>query len=234
VTDDAELRGLDPFDLLDQESVRLAAYLSGLPASRWSAPSRCPGWSVRDVVAHLAASEDYHHACLAGTVRAFTEDVEARGGTDLARANELGIADRAALTPEQLVAAWRAADADTCRGCRERGDALIDTSIGDYPSRWQAFHVAGELAVHADDIFVPITEAERDARRAWRTRFSRFALREAKPELDVRVEAGRTRVVGDGVDVTVDDDELVEAVAGRLDATSTLDPMARAVLSTMP
>jgi uncharacterized protein (TIGR03083 family) len=234
VTDDAELRGLDPCDLLDQESARLAAHLSGLPASGWSARSRCPGWSVRDVVAHLAASEDYHHACLAGTVRAFTEDVEARGGTDLTRANELGIADRAALTPEQLVAAWRADNAETRRGFRDRGDGLVDTSVGDYPCRWQAFHVAGELAVHADDIFVPITEAEREARRTWRTRFSRFALREAKPDLDVGVEAGRTRVVGGGVDVAVEDDELVEAVAGRLDAGSTLDPTARAALSTMP
>jgi len=234
VTDDAELRGLDPCDLLDQESARLAAHLSDLPASGWSARSRCPGWSVRDVVAHLAASEDYHHACLAGTVRAFTEDVEARGGTDLTRANELGIADRAALTPEQLVAAWRSDNAETRRGFRDRGDGLVDTSVGDYPCRWQAFHVAGELAVHADDIFVPITETEREARRTWRTRFSRFALREAKPDLDVEVEAGRTRVVGGGVDVAVEDDELVEAVAGRLDAESTLDPTARAALSTMP
>jgi hypothetical protein len=27
----------------------------------------------------------------------------------------------------------------------------VDTSVGDYPCRWQAFHVAAELATHADD-----------------------------------------------------------------------------------
>lgn len=234
MTDDAELRGLDPFDLLDRESARLDSYLSSLPATRWSEPSRCPGWSIRDVVAHLAATEAYHHACLAGGVRAFMHDLGARGATDIESGNALGIADLADQTPEQLVSAWRADNAETRRGFRARGDGLVDTSVGDYPCRWQAFHVADELAVHADDIFVPVTEAERDARRAWRARFSRFALSEAKPDLGIRVEAGRTRVVGEGVDVIVDDDELVEAVAGRLDATSPLDPTARTVLSAMP
>jgi hypothetical protein len=143
-------------------------------------------------------------------------------------------ADRADQTPEELLAAWRVDNAETRRGFRGRGDGLVDTSVGDYPCRWQAFHVAGELAVHADDIVVPVTDAERAERRVWRARFSRFALAEAKPELRIRVEAGHTRVVGSDVDVTVDDDELVEAVAGRLTATSRLDPAARALLSTMP
>ena len=33
---------------------------------------------------------------------------------------------------------------------------MVDTSTGDYPCRWQAVHVAAELATHADDIGVPI------------------------------------------------------------------------------
>ena len=36
----------------------------------------------------------------------------------------------------------------------------MDSSIGDYPGRWQAFHVAAELASHADDVGVPVTHGE--------------------------------------------------------------------------
>src|SRR5208283_5425490 len=42
--------------------------------------------------------------------------------------------------------------------------------------RWQAVHVAAELATHADDIGVPVTHDERTERTAWRARYSRFAL----------------------------------------------------------
>ena len=36
---------------------RLEATLTGLDADAWSAPSRCDGWSVQDVVAHLVSVE---------------------------------------------------------------------------------------------------------------------------------------------------------------------------------
>jgi len=71
MTDDRELAGLDPFALLDTEAGRLDAFLSGLGESGWKRASRCAGWTVRDVLGHLAAGEDYHRACLDGTVAAF-------------------------------------------------------------------------------------------------------------------------------------------------------------------
>jgi uncharacterized protein (TIGR03083 family) len=234
MTDDAQLSGLDPFDLLDQEAARLDRYFSRLPEDDWPKPSRCAGWSIRDVLAHLAASEDYHHACLDGTVQAFVGDIEAKGATDLAAANALGIAELSDLDPQQLIVRWREANAETRRRFRQRGHGRVDTSVGDYPSRWQAFHVASELATHADDASVPVAPAERDARCAWRTRVSRFALAETKPDLTVSEEAGRTRVQGQGIDVSVDGDEFVEAVAGRLDETSRLEPAVRTVLSATP
>jgi len=234
VPDDAELEGLDPADLLDVEAARLARYFAELPASRWHRPSRCPGWSIRDVLAHLTAAEAYHHACLASRVPDFEREVAARGGMDIASANELGIAELADRTPAQLLERWRAANAETRRGFRERGDGRVDTSVGDYPSRWQAFHVAGELAVHADDVFVPVTVEERQARRDWRTRFSRFVLDEYKPDLVVTVEGNQTRVQGEGCDLLIGDDELIEGVAGRLDAASRLTPAERTLLNAMP
>jgi hypothetical protein len=189
---------------------------------------------VRDLLGHLASSEAYHHACLDSRASAFLASLVERGATDLASMNALGIADFADRPADAVLAEWRSANTETRLGFRAHGDGTIDTSIGDYPNRWQAFHVAGELAVHADDLVVPETPEEHRQRQAWRVPFSRFALKESKPALGVSVAGDRTRVAGEGVEVEVTGDELVEAVAGRLDESSRLDARERALLSTMP
>lgn len=234
MVDDAELAGLDPFDIMDEEAARLDAHLSGLADDEWSRPSRCEGWSVRDVVAHLATVEDYHRACLDGEVQAFVAGFGERGATDLESANALGIADRADLTTADLVAAWRGSSAENRARFRERGEGVLDTLAGEYPNRWQSFHVATELATHADDIGVPESADERARRYVWRVPFSRFTLAEAKPDLAVTVDGDHTRISGDGSDLTVDDVELVEGVAGRLGDTARLDAASCDILSATP
>jgi uncharacterized protein (TIGR03083 family) len=234
MTDERELAGLDPFALLDSEAGRLDVFLSGLGESGWKRASRCAGWTVRDVLGHLAAAEDYHRACLDGTVAAFLAGFAERGGTDLDSVNALGVADYAALHPGEVLARWRAASAGNRRRFRERGDGVVDTSIGDYPCRWQAFHVAAELATHADDIRVPVTPGEHRQRAAWRARYSRFALAEAKPQLEIWRAGARTAVTSGSTTVELNDDELIEAVMGRLDQTSGFSATLRALLSMMP
>jgi uncharacterized protein (TIGR03083 family) len=234
MTDDRELAGLDPFALLDAEAGRLDVFLSGVGESGWKQASRCAGWTVRDVLGHLAAGEDYHRACLDGTVAGFLAAFAGCGGTDLDSVNALGVAGYAALSPAQVLARWRADSADNRRRFRERGDGVVDTSIGDYPCRLQAFHVAAELATHADDIGVSLTPAEHEERTAWRARYSRFALAEAKPQLEIRHAGTRTTITGGPDAVELDDDELIEAVMGRLDETSGLSATIRALVSMMP
>jgi uncharacterized protein (TIGR03083 family) len=234
MTDDRELAALDPFALLDTEAGRLDAFLSGLGEAGWKRASRCAGWTVRDVLGHLAASEDYHRACLDGTVAAFLADLAERGGTDLDSVNALGVADFAGLSPAEALARWRAASADNRRRFRERGGGVVDTSVGDYPCHWQAVHVAAELATHADDIGVPVTPDELAERTAWRARYSRFALAEVKPHLEIRHAGARTTITGETATAELDDDELIEAVMGRLDQTSGFSAELRALLSMMP
>src|SRR5258708_2576229 len=102
-SDDRELAGLDPFALLDGEAERLDAFFSGLGESGWNRASRCAGWTVRDVLGHLTHGEDYHRACLDGTVTAFLARF-AGGGTDLDSVNALGVAGYAALSPGEVLA----------------------------------------------------------------------------------------------------------------------------------
>jgi uncharacterized protein (TIGR03083 family) len=235
VTDDRELGGLDPYDLLDREAARLDAHFSSITGDAWARPSRCAGWTTRDVLCHLTSSEDYHRACLDHTVQQFFAAGSARGLDSLEAWNDDGIRQFDGAATDEVVEQWRTRNAASRAGFRAAEGTLIDTSIGDYPCRWQASHVALELATHADDIGVPERDDEAAARVAWRARVSRFALAEAKPEISVeRLAEGTTRVSGQGEQVELGDGELVEAVAARLDEHSRLSATERALLSSTP
>jgi uncharacterized protein (TIGR03083 family) len=234
VTDDRDLEGLDPYDLMDAEANRLDRFFATLRGPDWERPSRCEGWSVRDVLAHLTAGEEYNRACLEGTVSEFLAGVGARGATDLATANEIGIRDFDGSTPEQLLDTWRTRSAENRRRLRTVDGANVDTSVGAYPARWQAFHLAFELAVHADDAGVPVTAGEEPARTAWQSQVARFALKEAKPGAAIEDIDGKIHVRGDGFNVEVTDAEFVRAAAARLPDDSDLDAEARAYLSVTP
>ena len=234
MTDDHELVGLDPFNILDQEAGRLDAFFSTRSAEEWLRPTRCDEWTVADALRHLAATEVYHQACLDGTVAALVTQVGERGATDLDSANALGVADLADRPTGELLLQWRSTNAESRRRFRERGDGTVDTSVGEYPCRWQAFHVASELATHADDVGVPLTADEITDRRTWRARFSRFTLAEAKPDLSIRTVDALT-IVGDGsIELQLNADELIEGVADRLSESSEIDAPGRRMLSTMP
>lgn len=234
MTDDHELDGLDPFDILDGEAARLDRHFAGLAGEDWARPSRCAGWSVRDVLAHLTASEEYNEACLAGTVGDFLRRLGEAGATDLDAANAMGVAAYAGRGAQDILDEWRRRNAATRLALRDRRATDIDTSVGAYPCRWQTFHLASELATHGDDVGIAVDPAERAGRLNWRARFSRFALAETKPEVEITTEGNHTTARLGATSATVDDPTLVEAVAARLDQSSGLSADQRALLSTMP
>ena len=232
--DDHELVGMDPHDILAREAARLDAHFAALVEAgdddEWARPSRCEGWDVRDVLAHLDATEEYHRACLDGTVSALMASMGEKGATDLDSANAIGIAERSGLAPAVLLDDWRARNAVDRADLRARGDGDVDSSVGAYPARWQAWHLAAELATHADDAWVPETEEEAPARRAWRATFGRAELSETRPDVTTTPTVGGTRVRGEGVDAVVDDVTFVEAVAHRLTADSPIPTEVRDLL----
>ncbi len=234
MVDDQDLEGLDPYDLMAAEAARLDRFFTGLGEPEWQAPSRCAGWSVRDVLAHLAASEDYNRACLDGTVQQFLGEMGAKGATDLATANEIGIREFDSQTPQQVLDTWRTRVSENREDFRARDGGSVDSTVGAYPARWQAFHLAFELATHADDVAVPVTGDEAAARNAWQACFGRFALKELKPDIVIDAHDGHTHVRSGDVDVDLADEQFVQAVASRLPADSGLDDDAAAALSATP
>jgi uncharacterized protein (TIGR03083 family) len=234
MVDDQDLQGLDPYDIMAAEVARLDRFFARLGEAEWQAPSRCTGWSVRDVLAHLAASEDYNRACLDGTVQQFLGEMGAKGATDIATVNEIGVREFDSQTPQQVLETWRTRASENREDFRARDGGNVDSSVGAYPARWQAFHLAFELATHADDVAVPVTSDEAAARGAWQASFGRFALKELKPDIAIDTHDGRTHVRSGDVDVDLADEEFVQAVAARLPEDSGLDGETAAALSAIP
>ena len=93
------------FDDLAAEQERLEGILSGLEEAQWMSPSGAAGWTVADVVLHLAQSEESVVAAVAGEPRAALG--EAAGGTVEERVAALVHAQRAA--PDVVFARWQRA-----------------------------------------------------------------------------------------------------------------------------
>jgi hypothetical protein len=103
--------------------------------------------------------------------------------------------------------------------------------VGPYPARWQAFHLASELATHADDVGVPVTDAEAAGRADWRRRFAVFVLSEMKPEVGVTPVEGGTKVRAGDDEAVLSDDELIAVTNGRLAADDPLPGGLRSALN---
>jgi uncharacterized protein (TIGR03084 family) len=92
------------FDDLAAEQDRLEEVLSGLDASQWTAPSAAAGWSVADVVLHLAQSEEAVLSTATGTGRHLR--------ADRTRSVDEAMEDRVReerTTPEEVFRRWREA-----------------------------------------------------------------------------------------------------------------------------
>jgi uncharacterized protein (TIGR03084 family) len=101
------------FDDLEAEQDRLEEIFGGLDGAQWAAPSAAPGWSVADVVLHLAQTEEAVAASTAGA------DLGAwsRPGTTVDQfADDLVRAERAGPAP--VFRRWREARRAAVRALR--------------------------------------------------------------------------------------------------------------------
>ncbi|GGO29611.1 hypothetical protein GCM10010116_59400 [Microbispora rosea subsp. aerata] len=228
-----ELAGLDPFDIFDTEAARLDRFFSSLDDKGWNRPSRCDGWRVRDVLAHLAGEELYNHACLDDDIDGFFELLDhegVRGGFDAF--NEWCVRKRRGLPVEQVLDEWRIKNGETRARMRALGrDATLHTSAGPYPVGLQTFHYDSEYATHADDVGAPVTPEEADGRVDWRVRVGMFVLEEQGSKARVERACGRVQVeLDDGLTADLYPKEFVEATVGRLPADHPLDVRIRGAL----
>lgn len=216
--DVAELADLDPFTLLDVEQDRLDRHLAGLDEAGWQRPTRCAGWTCREMVAHLAGGEDYNLATLEDGVGTLFEEASRHGVKDVTTFNDWSVRRRADRSAADVLAEWRVSAARVRAGLRERGDdGVLSTMVGPYPARLQAFHLAFEAAVHADDMQAVVAPEEREGRTRWMARWGRFAVAEGDRAATIAAAGeGRWTVTAADETVEMDDATLADAVAGRL------------------
>ncbi|SDJ57479.1 maleylpyruvate isomerase family mycothiol-dependent enzyme [Nonomuraea jiangxiensis] len=219
------LKDFNPFDIFDREAARLDRFFAGLDEAGWERPSRCAGWSVRDVLGHLAGEELYNHACLDGDVQDLLTRLARAGVSGFNDFNEWSVRQRRGKPVEEVLEEWRERNGETRRRMRALGpDGLLDTMAGPYPAGRQAFHYDSEYATHADDVGAPVAEEEIDDRTAWRVAVGRFALAEQEAKVQVEQTAEQIWAAVDGVNATLSYPEFVEATVGRLGGDSRLDP----------
>jgi uncharacterized protein (TIGR03083 family) len=232
MTDQSELEGLDPFDLLDIEGARVERHFLGSPD--WDRPSRCEGWTTRDMLSHLAGVEDYNRACLDDDVQSLFARAAENKATDLDSFNAWLVELYGSMPTEVVIDQWRTANAAFRQEVRARGrDGSMTTSVGAYPVWLQTFHLAQEYATHADDMGAAVDEAERQSRAAWRARFARFAIAEQEKMVEIEATGGRNRVRAGSDEADLSDEELIEASQGRLPPDHPLSPALREVLNTV-
>lgn len=92
------------FDDLEAEEERLQDILEGLDESQWATESGAPGWSVADVVLHLAQSEEGVVATVTGT------GVDARPEAGVSVDDQMArLVESQRDTPDRIFQRWRTA-----------------------------------------------------------------------------------------------------------------------------
>jgi uncharacterized protein (TIGR03083 family) len=137
---------------------RLARTLDSLTAREWEAPSRCAGWSVRDVVAHLAGVNPFWSLSIA-------EGLAGRPTRYLTGFDPVA-------TPAQMVEAERFRPADEVLAAfvatneallgqlagltDERWSSPAEAPPGHLPIRLVASHALWDAWVHERDVCAPL------------------------------------------------------------------------------
>jgi uncharacterized protein (TIGR03083 family) len=137
---------------------RLEATLAGLDADGWRAPTRCAGWTVHDVVAHLTDVNSFWHASvragLAGTPTRFL------AGFDPAATPEFLAAQMRDLEPGEVFERFRASN-DAFLGVLaeldDPGWAMpAEAPPGHISIRLLAHHALWDAWIHERDIELPL------------------------------------------------------------------------------
>jgi uncharacterized protein (TIGR03084 family) len=144
---------LSIFDDLAAEHEQLDAVLAVLTPDMWAGPSAADGWSVADVVLHLAQTEEFVVASTAGERTGFARPDD----VPLDKAMDRLVADQRGAPPAEVFGRWRnarRAALAALRGCSPT-DRLTWAAAPLSPRTLATTRLAEHWA-HALDITVPL------------------------------------------------------------------------------
>jgi uncharacterized protein (TIGR03083 family) len=140
------------------QRARLAATLVGLTDEQWRSASRCDGWTVQDVVAHLVGVNAFWRssvsAGLAGTPTRVLD------GFDPAATPPLMVGPMRTLTPAEVLDQFVSSNDALIEAIAALDDTgwsmLAETPAGHVPIRLLAQHALWDSWVHERDIALPL------------------------------------------------------------------------------
>jgi uncharacterized protein (TIGR03083 family) len=151
-------RFTDPGPPLLRQRRRLADTLAKLDAEQWAAPTRCEGWSVQDVIAHLNTTNQFFaisiSAGLAGEPTRFLATFD-----PVASPAEMVAKARSQTTAEVLDAFVTSTDglARAVAGLDEVGWATLgEAPPGHVSLRAVALHALWDAWIHERDVLLPL------------------------------------------------------------------------------
>jgi len=161
--------GTDPIITLDGSPIeivgpairqrrRLAAVLASFDDEQWAHPSRCDGWSSRDVIVHLDSTNSFWITSIASGLRGeptqflatfdpVASPAQLVAGSDDISTNEL--LDRFVASTESLVGLLVSLDDDDLTALAEAPPGHISVSAVAHHALWDSW-------IHERDILVPL------------------------------------------------------------------------------
>ena len=209
----------DPATPLLRQRSRLAALLAGLDDHQWAAPSRCQGWSVQDVAAHLTTTNQFW--ALSITSARAGEPTRFLDGFDPVAVPAQLVDDARSWSSAETLERFRRSNqamADALADLDEAGWTLLaEAPPGHLALRLVALHALWDAWIHERDIVLPLGLAPAEEpdeiagslayvaalgpaflALAGSTRAATLDVQAADPDLRVLVEVGPTVVLHDG------------------------------------
>ncbi len=141
---------------------RLAGTLSSLSPVQWATPSRCEGWRVQDVVAHLTGTDQFWNASIAAGM----EGAPSRYLTNFdPKATPAAMVDAVRATPPaDTLAAYLDASEALCATVESLDDAgwraIAESPVGHVTISAIAHHALWDSWVHERDMLEPLGLAQ--------------------------------------------------------------------------
>lgn len=155
----------DVFAALEAEQDGIARMLSALDPDAWARPSACAGWTVADVVLHLAQTEEAVAATVAG--EPFPVPPGVSGGT-IDELMASWVASERDLDRELILDRWDAARRIAVKSLVDADPAsLVVWAAAPLKSRTLATTRLSEHWIHAHDIADPLGIDLPDTDRLW-------------------------------------------------------------------
>ena len=171
----------DILTALAEQDDELDGLLAGLDEAGWARPSRCEGWTVADVVLHLAQTDEMTVASaerrFTAAAAAFGNPAGAPGGATVDDPAGLAVAAQRGRPGSEVYQRWRAASAAQAKalGACEAGTRLPWVA-GELAAITLATTRLAELWIHTGDVaaglgrdLTPGGRLRPIARLAWRT-----------------------------------------------------------------